>query len=73
MKQKNVLDHIFTVDDVLTPTHLKLLTDTVKATNFEWNYLPNTHSDHTFNPLISYFSLEPTPTLVLFRLIETQC
>jgi hypothetical protein len=54
MRERNVLDHIFTVDNVLSPTHLKLLTDTAKATNFEWNYLPNTHSDYTINPLNSY-------------------
>lgn len=54
MKSNEVLDNIFEVDNVLTPTHLKLITDTVKSTNFDWNFLPNTHTYYTINPLNSY-------------------
>jgi hypothetical protein len=54
MAKDSVLEHVYEVCDVLTPTHLKLLTDTVKSTTFPWSFLPNTHTDLTINPLNTY-------------------
>jgi hypothetical protein len=45
MDTEFILNNIFEVENVLTPTHMKMLTDTVVNTNFPWSFLPNVH-DH---------------------------
>jgi len=45
MEDESILQQIYVVDDVLSPSHLKMLVDTVKSRTFNWSFLDNTHTD----------------------------
>lgn len=40
-------DKIIVIDNILTDTHLSMLLESVKSTEFPWYYLPNTHTAPT--------------------------
>ena len=42
---EEILNQIFHIEDVLTPTHLKMLVDTAKSRTIDWSFLDNTHTD----------------------------
>ena len=44
MDDEKILEQIYVVEDVLYPTHLKMLTDTVKNRTMNWGFLDNTHT-----------------------------
>ena len=44
MNDDPVLNEIYVVDNVLLPTHLKMLVDTVKSRSMNWSFLGNTHT-----------------------------